>query len=294
MARTGQNDGNHEFTIASRIAGSDITVPELPEVETTRRGLAPHIEGQPIEAVVVRERRLRWPVPRNLAARITGQTVRRVARRAKYLLLQLDDCDLIVHLGMSGSMRFVPTALAPAAHDHVDWVFAGGTLRLNDPRRFGCVLLSADAAAHRLIADLGPEPLGTEFTADYLHDACRGRRIAIKQLLMNAHVVVGVGNIYANEALYRAGIHPRRAAGRISRQRLQRLVDAVRAVLHESIRQGGTTLRDFVRSDGRPGYFRIALKVYERDGEPCERCAEPIRRTVQGQRATYYCARCQR
>jgi formamidopyrimidine-DNA glycosylase len=269
-------------------------VPELPEVETTRRGIAPHISGETINRVLVRDRRLRWPVPADLEQRISGQRVHAVQRRAKYLLLQLDDCELIVHLGMSGSLRFLPTAIPAGAHDHVDWQFRNGTLRLNDPRRFGCVLLSENAATHRLIANLGPEPLEAGFSARYLRAACQGRKVAIKQLLMNANVVVGVGNIYANEALFRAGIHPRRAAGRISRARLQRLVDAVREVLQESIAQGGTTLRDFVRSDGRPGYFRIALKVYERGGEPCERCGEPIRRSVQGQRATYYCPTCQR
>jgi formamidopyrimidine-DNA glycosylase len=269
-------------------------VPELPEVETTRRGIAPHIQGQVLERVIVRDRRLRWPVPRNLERRIAGQKIHTVARRAKYLLLGLDDCELIVHLGMSGSLRFLPNSTPFGAHDHVDWIFAAGTLRLNDPRRFGCVLLTDNAATHRLIAALGPEPLGPEFSTEHLHAACQGRRVAIKQRLMNAAVVAGVGNIYANEALFRAGINPRRAAGRISRERLRRLVAAVRAVLEESIAQGGTTLRDFVGSDGRPGYFRIALKVYDRAGAPCERCGAPIRRIVQGQRASYYCASCQR
>ncbi len=269
-------------------------MPELPEVETTRRGIAPLIEGQVIERVSVRDRRLRWPVPQGLEARIAGQQVHVVKRRAKYLLLQLDDCELIVHLGMSGSLRFLTEPAPPGIHDHVDWVFATGTLRLNDPRRFGCVLLTNKADTHRLIAGLGPEPLETEFSPEYLAAACRGRKVAIKQLLMNARVVVGVGNIYANEALFRAGIHPRRAAGRISYPRLAQLVSAVRAVLRESIAHGGTTLRDFVGGDGRPGYFRIELKVYERGGEPCERCGTAIRRIVQGQRATYYCPACQR
>lgn len=269
-------------------------MPELPEVETTRRGIAPHIEGQRIERVVVRERRLRWPIPAGLETRVAGQTIQQVTRRAKYLLLQLDDCELIVHLGMSGNLRFLPEPSAAEAHDHVDWEMPGGTLRLNDPRRFGCVLLTSCAADHRLIASLGPEPLESDFSPAYLFAASRGRSVSIKQLLMNAKVVVGVGNIYANEALHRAGIHPRRAAGRISLGRLEGLVAAVREVLTESIAVGGTTLRDFVGSDGRPGYFRIALRVYERAGEPCERCGETIRRIVQGQRATYYCPSCQR
>ncbi|MGD2167987.1 MAG: bifunctional DNA-formamidopyrimidine glycosylase/DNA-(apurinic or apyrimidinic site) lyase [Gammaproteobacteria bacterium] len=268
-------------------------MPELPEVETTRRGIAPLISNQAIERVVVRERRLRWRIPDGLEQRIAGQTVHSVARRAKYLLLQLDDCELIVHLGMSGSLRFLPEEIPPAPHDHVDWRFATGTLRLNDPRRFGCVLLTNSAGSHRLIAALGPEPLEAGFSADHLRAACEGRRVAIKQLLMNSHVVVGVGNIYANEALFRAGIHPRRAAGRISPERLRSLVAAVRDVLAESIAHGGTTLRDFVGSDGRPGYFRIALQVYERAGEPCVQCGTAIRRIVQGQRATYYCVNCQ-
>lgn len=269
-------------------------MPELPEVETTRRGIAPLIEDAVIERVIVRDRRLRWPVPPDLEHRLAGARIQSVQRRAKYLLLRLDDCELIVHLGMSGSLRFLEDRTPPGAHDHIDWVFANGTLRLNDPRRFGCVLLANKADRHRLIANLGPEPLEADFSLDYLQQACRGRRVAIKQLLMNAHVVVGVGNIYANEALFRAGIHPRRAAGRISRDRLQRLITAVREVLNESIEHGGTTLRDFVGGDGRPGYFRIELKVYERAGDACERCGTPIRRIVQGQRATYYCARCQR
>lgn len=269
-------------------------MPELPEVETTRRGIAPLIEGRTIERVVVRERRLRWPVPTGLEREISGQRVHTVARRAKYLLLALERCELIVHLGMSGSLRFLTTEHPPGPHDHIDWIFAAGTLRLNDPRRFGCVLLTREATSHRLLAGLGPEPLEPEFTPTYLREACRGRKVAIKQLLMNAGVVVGVGNIYANEALFRAGIHPKRAAGRIAHERLERLVAAVRAVLAESIAHGGTTLRDFVGSDGRPGYFRIALKVYERAGEPCLQCATTIRRTVQGQRATYYCPICQR
>jgi len=269
-------------------------VPELPEVETTRRGIAPHIEGQRIERVVVRDRRLRWPVPDGLEARVAGQTIHQVTRRAKYLLMRLDDCELIVHLGMSGNLRFLPEPATPQAHDHVDWVMPAGTLRLNDPRRFGCVLLSKRAASHRLIANLGPEPLEPDFSPAHLHAASRGRSVAIKQLLMNARVVVGVGNIYANEALFRAGIHPRRAAGRVSLRRMEKLVAAVREVLTESIAVGGTTLRDFVGGDGRPGYFRIALRVYERAGKPCERCGEPIRRIVQGQRATYYCPGCQR
>lgn len=269
-------------------------MPELPEVETTRRGIAPLIERRVIEAAVVRDRRLRWPVPDGLEERVAGRRVRAVERRAKYLLLRLGDCELIMHLGMSGSLRFLPGDVPARPHDHVDLVFATGTLRLNDPRRFGCVLLTERADDHKLIAGLGPEPLEAGFTAPWLHAACAGRKVAIKQLLMNAHVVVGVGNIYANEALFRAGIHPCRAAGRISAQRLERLVAAIRAVLTESIAQGGTTLRDFVGSDGRPGYFRISLAVYERAGQPCPRCATTVRRIVLGQRATYYCPSCQR
>ncbi|HEY8521449.1 MAG TPA: bifunctional DNA-formamidopyrimidine glycosylase/DNA-(apurinic or apyrimidinic site) lyase [Gammaproteobacteria bacterium] len=270
-------------------------MPELPEVETTRRGLAPHVIGKRIARVDVRERRLRWPVSPDLPRRLAGRRVERLDRRAKYLLFGTDDGTLLVHLGMSGSLCYLRADAPLKPHDHVDIRFDDGSLlRFNDPRRFGTLQLTSAPERHRLLRGLGPEPLGEDFTADYLQRAARGRRVTIKQLLMNGRVVVGVGNIYANEALYRAGIHPARPAGRVSRMKLERLVTAVRDVLSDAIGNGGTTLRNFVGGDGRPGYFRQALRVYERDGEPCRRCGARIRRMVLGQRATYYCPRCQR
>jgi formamidopyrimidine-DNA glycosylase len=270
-------------------------MPELPEVETTRRGLAPHVAGRTITRVEVRDARLRWPVASDLARSLADQRVESLTRRGKYLLFATGAGTLLVHLGMSGSLRYLPTPAAPGVHDHVDVCFAdGGTLRFNDPRRFGCFILTPTPAAHPLLAELGPEPLGGEFTADYLWRASRGRRVAIKQHLMNGHVVVGVGNIYANEALFRAGIRPTRPAGRIARERFEPLVAAVRAVLRDAIEEGGTTLRNFVGGDGKPGYFRGSLRVYERNGEACGECATPIERRVLGQRATYFCPRCQR
>jgi formamidopyrimidine-DNA glycosylase len=270
-------------------------MPELPEVETTRRGLAPHVTGKEIAAVEVREPRLRWPVPRDFAEAVRGQRIESLERRGKYLLFGTPRGTLLWHLGMSGTLRYLPEPVAAGPHDHVDVHFTdGGVLRFNDPRRFGTLLLTDQPAEHKLLKGLGPEPFGEDFTAEYLYATARGRRVPIKQHLMNGHIVVGVGNIYANEALFRAGIRPTRAAGRIARERFGPLVTAIRDVLAEAIAEGGTTLRDFVGSDGNPGYFRTALKVYERDGSPCERCGTPIERRVLGQRATYFCPRCQR
>jgi formamidopyrimidine-DNA glycosylase len=270
-------------------------MPELPEVETTRRGLAPHVVGRTIARVEVREPRLRWPVAKCLPRVLQGARIATLERRAKYLLFGTEAGTLLVHLGMSGSLRYLPAPRAPAVHDHLDVHLAeGGVLRLNDPRRFGSVLLTAAPGTHPLLKDLGPEPLGDEFDADYLWRSSRGRSVAIKQHLMNGRVVVGVGNIYASEALFRAGIHPQRPAGRIARARFEPLVESVRAVLSDAIEEGGTTLRNFVGGDGRPGYFRASLRVYERTGEPCLACGTPIVRRVLGQRATFYCPRCQR
>ncbi|MGI9344179.1 MAG: bifunctional DNA-formamidopyrimidine glycosylase/DNA-(apurinic or apyrimidinic site) lyase [Gammaproteobacteria bacterium] len=270
-------------------------MPELPEVETTRRGIAPRLEGTRIERVVVRDRRLRWPVPDGIEDRLRGAVIDAVERRAKYLLLRTGHGTAIAHLGMSGSMRFVPAEMDPRKHDHVDIrMVSGDVLRFNDPRRFGCLLWTdGDPAEHPLLANLGPEPMSNAFTGDYLKDSCRGRRAAIKTHIMNANVVVGVGNIYASESLFRAGINPRRGAGRISLVRLQRLVDSINAVLTESIRFGGTTLRDFYSGEGKPGYFRHELRVYARAGEPCVNCGDPVRQIVLGQRSTFYCPRCQ-
>lgn len=270
-------------------------MPELPEVETTRRGLTPLIVGKRIESFEIREPRLRWPVPNDLDARLGNRRIERLGRRAKYLLIVTDGGTLIVHLGMSGSLRYLPKPLAAAAHDHIDIRLAGGgRVRFNDPRRFGSLHFAAEPLDHPLLRHLGPEPLGDEFDGEYLERACAGRRVAIKQHLMNSRVVAGVGNIYASEALFRAGIHPARQAGRIARRRLDGLVDAVRAVLDDAIGEGGTTLRDFVASDGRPGYFKLSLAVYDRAGAPCTRCGLPIRMRRLGQRASYYCTGCQR
>jgi formamidopyrimidine-DNA glycosylase len=269
-------------------------MPELPEVETTRRGLAPHVVGRSIAAVEVREPRLRWPVPRDLGIRLQGRRIETLDRRAKYLLFGAGTDTLLVHLGMSGSLRFLSQGAAHGAHDHVDVHFeGGGCLRFNDPRRFGSFHLTSAPAEHRLLRELGPEPFDPAFDADYLWRSSRGRTLAVKQYLMNGRVVVGVGNIYASESLYRAGIHPRKAAGRISRARFGPLVAAVREVLSEAIAEGGTSLRNFVGGDGKPGDFRSELAVYDREGEPCGRCGAAIVRGVIGQRATYYCRRCQ-
>lgn len=271
-------------------------MPELPEVETTRRGIAPHLAGHTVAAVVVRHPQLRWPVPRGLAGKLHGRVVQAVERRAKYLLLRFEHGTLILHLGMSGSLRLVDAATPAGKHDHFDLVLAGGqALRLTDPRRFGAVLWTKDdPAQHELLRDLGPEPLESEFDADYLYRASRKRKTAIKLFIMDSKTVVGVGNIYASEALFRAGIHPSRAAGSLSRERCARLVSAIRAVLREAIQQGGTTLRDFTGSDGKPGYFAQELRVYGRAGAPCTACGATIKQTRQGQRSTYYCPRCQR
>lgn len=270
-------------------------MPELPEVETTRRGIRTALAGRSVTGMVLRERRLRWPVPRGLPGRLTGQRVLDVRRRAKYLLIDLERGSLIAHLGMSGSLRVLPAATPPLAHDHYDLLLdSGSCLRFNDPRRFGCLLwATGDPTRHRLLDGLGPEPLERDFDVDYLAARARGRRVAIKQFLMDQRIVVGVGNIYASESLFRAGVDPRRAAGRVSRRKLERVVAAVREVLHEAIRHGGTTLRDYVNADGAPGYFSQDLFVYERSGQPCRHCGAAIRQLVQGQRSTYFCPTCQ-
>jgi len=271
-------------------------MPELPEVETTRRGIAPFLEGHQVRAVVVREPRLRWPIPAALARDLPGQPIRSVSRRAKFLLLESPIGHLILHLGMSGSLRVVSYNVPPEKHDHLDVVMEDGRcLRLRDPRRFGAALWTTeDPFEHPLLRNIGPEPLGSAFNAEWLHTLSRGRRVAVKSFLMNSHIVAGVGNIYASEALFIAGIHPMRSAGRISLLRYERLVDAVREVLEDAITAGGTTLRDFVDTDGNPGYFSRKLRVYGRQNEPCDNCGAPIRSRVIGQRSTFYCPRCQR
>ena len=270
-------------------------MPELPEVETTLRGIAPHLEGRAIAEIIVRNASLRWPVPAEIA-RAGGQTVMACRRRAKYLLIDLQQGGLLIHLGMSGSLRACDVDDAPRKHDHVDIVVDSGLcIRFNDPRRFGALLWwESDPESHELLRDLGPEPLSDDFGGDYLWRQSRGRRAPVKTFIMDGKVVVGVGNIYASEALYMAGIHPNRPAGRISAERYDALAAAIRDVLAHAIRRGGTTLRDFVNSEGNPGYFAQELLVYEREGQPCFQCGAAIRRRVIGQRSSYFCVRCQR
>ena len=269
-------------------------MPELPEVEVTRRGIAPHLVGRTIAEIKVREPRLRWPVPREVRE-LSGRKVRRLARRGKYLLLDCGDGHLIVHLGMSGSLRLAEPGAPAGKHDHVDFVVPPAVLRLRDPRRFGAVLWAPGAPeAHPLLRHLGIEPLTRAFGGAHLHRLTRNRRVPVKSFLMDARQVVGVGNIYASESLFLAGIHPRTPVRRLSRERCDRLAAAVKQVLREAIRSGGSSLRDFVGSDGRQGYFQLRAWVYDRAGEPCRRCGTPIRRLVQGQRATFYCPACQR
>ena len=270
-------------------------MPELPEVETSRRGIAPWLEQQTVANVTVRDRRLRWPVPDDLEDRLEGQIIRGLRRRAKYILFDTDAGSAILHLGMSGSVRIIDADEPAGKHDHVDIRLASGkALRFRDPRRFGSLHWSEEPLKHPLLRDLGPEPLSDAFDGDYIWQQSRGRKLAVKPFIMNANVVVGVGNIYASEALFGAGIHPKRAAGRVSKERYRLLADAIKSVLARAIDAGGTTLRDFVGGDGADGYFKQELDVYGRDGEPCHRCDRPIRAIVLGQRSTFYCKDCQR
>lgn len=270
-------------------------MPELPEVETTRRGIAPHLLGQTIERVVVRDRRLRWPIPEDLDVRLSGQRIEAVERRAKYLLIRVQSGTLIAHLGMSGSLRLVPAELPAAKHEHVDILLGSGqALRYTDPRRFGALLWSELPLQHPLLASLGPEPLDEGFDGRRLYELSRGRSMAVKPFIMDNAVVVGVGNIYASEALFAAGIDPRRPAGGISRARYERLAAEIRRILAMAIERGGTTLRDFVGGDGKPGYFQQELFVYGRGGAFCKLCGSTLREVRLGQRASVYCGRCQR
>ncbi len=276
-------------------------MPELPEVETTCRGLAPHLVGAKIKDAIIRNGNLRWPVPKNLPGLLRGCTILRLQRRAKYLLADCGSGTLILHLGMSGSLRILPTNCPVEKHDHFDLILASGMLmRLRDPRRFGAILWhKGDIHLHPLLVSLGPEPLPDssgkcDFTAAYLHRATRGRSVSIKQFIMNNRIVVGVGNIYANEALFRASIKPQLAAGKLSMSRCERLVEEIKATLSEAITLGGSTLRDFVNSAGEPGYFQQHYWVYGRSGEPCRRCGTAIKSQRQGQRSSFYCTACQR
>lgn len=270
-------------------------MPELPEVETTLRGIAPHVLGKSIRLVRVRQPRLRWPVPPELSQILTGARFHRLERRAKYLLFVGDTGRMMVHLGMSGSLRIVTVDSEVRKHDHVDIEFSDDTvLRYHDPRRFGSIHWLPDQSGHPLIDALGPEPLGDAFDGEHLYRESRGRKLAVKGFIMNSRIVVGVGNIYANEALFHAGIRPGRAAHRISRPRYERLAEAIRQILTDAITSGGTTLRDFVREDGSPGYFKQHLAVYGRAGEACRRCETPLTASRLDNRATVYCRNCQR
>lgn len=276
-------------------------MPELPEVEVTRRALAPHVEQRVVKSVVVRQPRLRWPIPAQLSLILAGHAVETLRRRGKYLLWQFSHGTLISHLGMSGAWRVWPRRRpvpAPGPHDHVDVIFVEACVRLTDPRRFGALLwhdaMQGEVEAHPLLAGLGIEPFDPRFTGDWLYQRTRARASSIKQVLLAGDVVVGVGNIYASESLFRARINPKRSARRLGRVRCEALAVAVREVLTEAIAVGGSTLRDFVGADGADGYFMLDALVYGRAGEPCRVCARPIVRVVQGQRATFYCSYCQR
>ncbi len=271
-------------------------MPELPEVETTRRGIEPHVVGHRIARLLVHDRRLRWPVDVARLEGLAGSSILRAGRRAKYLLLETDAGTLILHLGMSGSLRVLPRETPRVLHDHVDIELdSGHTLRFNDPRRFGSLLFATgDPATHPLLRRLAPEPLEDAFDGAYLFKVTRRRDVAIKQLIMNAQLVVGVGNIYASEALFRARIRPRRRARSLTRAECAKLVRAIKTTLNMAVKVGGTTLRDYVGADGNPGYFRQKLYVYERAGEPCRVCGNPVRQFTQGQRSTYWCANCQK
>jgi formamidopyrimidine-DNA glycosylase len=271
-------------------------MPELPEVETTRRGLLPHVVGRRIRSVVVRNPNLRWPVPRDLARRLEGEEVVGLRRRGKYLVFDCRHGHLLVHLGMSGRLTLVAEESPPRVHDHVDLRFEGTrSLRLTDPRRFGAMLwIAGKAEDHVLLRGLGLEPLEPAFDGKALHERARGRRVAVKQFLMDSRVVTGVGNIYASEALFHAGVHPLRSAGRISRERWDRIAGSVRATLERALAAGGTTLRDFASVDGHAGGYQHERSVYGREGEPCPRCRTPIKAVRQGQRSTFYCPACQR
>ena len=270
-------------------------MPELPEVETTRRGIAPYVTGHVVQRVLLRRKTLRWPIPRALTTKLPGQRIEAVERRAKYLLLHTEAGSALLHLGMSGSLRIVDPALSPRTHDHYDIVLdSGRALRFNDPRRFGCLLWQNPDEVHPLLRELGPEPLGDSFDGDWLFALSRGRSAAVKTFLMDQSIVVGVGNIYASEALFAAGVRPKRAAGAVSRARYARIATEIRRILDYAITRGGTTLRDFLAPDGAPGYFEQELMVYGREGEPCKTCGTPIRAQLVGQRMTYWCPRCQR
>lgn len=271
-------------------------MPELPEVETTCKGISPHITNNKITKVIVRNRSLRWPIPTGLNKKLINQKVTSVIRRAKYLLIKTEAGTLIVHLGMSGSLRILSSNEAVEKHDHFEVQFKDGLcLRLRDPRRFGCVLWTKDdPLKHKLLVNLGPEPLDKGFNAELLFERSRKRKTTIKQFIMDAKIVVGVGNIYASESLFLAGISPKRLAGKITKKNAYDLTIAIKKILKQAIKQGGTTLKDFRSSDGKPGYFQQKLKVYDRKDKPCIKCKKPIKHITLGQRSTFYCPNCQK
>ena len=271
-------------------------MPELPEVETTLRGIEPHIGGQIITEIIIRNKNLRWPIPAAIKKHMPGQKLKQLQRRGKYILLFTDKGTAILHLGMSGSLRISDASTAVEKHDHVDIVFANGKiLRFRDPRRFGCLLwTNKPVEQHKLIASMGPEPLTSNFDGDYLYEKSRKRKNNIKGFIMDGKVVTGVGNIYASEALFSAGILPGRQSGRVSRERYQLLAECIKDVLTRAIKQGGTTLKDFTREDGQPGYFKQSLNVYDRAGLDCIKCKKAIKQKTLNQRSTYYCSHCQR
>lgn len=269
-------------------------MPELPEVETTRNGIAPHLIGRRVERLAIRQPKLRWPIPDDLIDNLPGQRIEAIERRAKYLLVHTDVGSAVMHLGMSGSLRVLDAGGAIGVHDHYDWhLDSGRILRFTDPRRFGSLLWQAPGTTHALLAGLGPEPLSNAFDGAYLWLQARGRAAAVKTFIMDQAIVVGVGNIYAAEALFAARIHPKRRAGSVSRERFERLAQSIKAILAYAIGRGGTTLRDFISPDGVPGYFEQELYVYGRAGQACKVCGTVIRVIVLGQRSTFYCPRCQ-
>lgn len=269
-------------------------MPELPEVETTLRGIKPHILGQKVQQIIVRHPRLRWPIPMNLEQTLAGQILQRLHRRGKYLLLQFEAETLILHLGMSGHLCIFKAQEPPKKHDHLDIIFGNGyCLRLNDPRRFGAILLSDNPKKHPLLSTLGPEPLTEKFNSAYLWQRAQNKKTPLKSFIMDSKIVVGVGNIYATEALFMARIFPKKPAGEVTRAQYQRLVTAIKTVLSKAINHGGTTLRNFLHGEGKPGYFSLELKVYGKDGKPCPRCQAPLECMTIAQRSTVYCPNCQ-
>jgi len=270
-------------------------MPELPEVETTLRGIEPHIAHQTITNIVIRNPHLRWPVPTNLPRKARGKKLLQLTRRGKYILFHIDTGTIILHLGMSGRVRVLSKPEAPKKHDHIDICFSNNHyLRFTDPRRFGALLWTEENPdLHPLLAHIGPEPLTPAFNASYLHDRAKNKKVGVKSYIMDGKIVAGVGNIYAAEALFEARIHPETPAGKVSLEQYKALVTAIKAILKKAIKKGGTTLKDFKRSDGSPGYFSIDLKVYGRDGQPCVHCSTPLKLIRMGQRSTVYCPHCQ-